>query len=981
MRLSLKRFSLFFGLFIGSVASLWAAAPADIQVDQTGYLTNETKLAMVTNAAATGTFYVVSTSGPTTVYTGALSTASTDTNTGLSVRDADFSTVTATGTYYLQVAGLGQSYNFSIGPNVFSNAFYETMRFYTGQRCGTALTIVNAGTTWTHGICHAPGAADGESDGTFDASSGKSGFKSSTKGWHDAGDYGKYIVNANISVGELLWTYEWYSSVLNSFNLNLPESGNGTPDVLNECKWELDWMLTMQDTDGGVWAKLSSGAFPSFVMPENDDATGNRLIIGTNNGSPYKDSGATAGFAAVMAIASRLYQPYNAAYATTCLNAAVSAWNWVQTNPASYTTANPTGITTGTYGDGGATSTPSYRLWAAAELYRTTGTAAYDTYFTTNYTTFSPLISGTQYPQDWTDTKNLAYWSYYFTGKNNIQTVTAAVTTAIYNATINSANTIVTRQNADGYRVSLQTSDYIWGSNGGVGNYGVLLLMANAMNPTASYQQAVYDDIHYLLGRNGNKISFVTDLGSIFQMHPHHRPSAADGITLPWPGMLAGGPNKGGGDGGLTPTGNPAALCYADVQGAYASNEEAVNWNAPLVFILGSTLQASAPTATPTSTASNTPTGTPTPTATKTSTATPSQTATQTQTASPTKTPTVTQTDTASSSPTFSATSTPTASTTATPTPTLTASPSATPTRTTTSTFSSTATSTLQFTATNTATATPTSSPTKTVTATTTSTPTASATQTPSGTPTATLQYSATNTASSTPSATATNSGTSSMTSTPTASATQTPSGTPTATLQYSATNTASSTATASATRTPTETASATATLTATRTPSGTPTPTLQYTATNTATSTPTSSSTMTLTPTPTSSPTRTATSSPSSTPSFTPASSTTATPTSTATPGTVNISSVYPNPIAFDGGPVWVDLTLPGPAHFRWSVFTTAFRKIAWGDSDLSGSQTFGWDLKDHTGVPAARGLYYLRLELSGDFGKVQKIRKVLIH
>lgn len=74
------------------------------------------------------------------------------------------------------------------------------------------------------------------------------------------------------------------------------------------------------------------------------------------------------------------------------------------------------------------------------------------------------------------------------------------------------------------------------------------------------------------------------------------------------------------------------------------------------------------------------------------------------------------------------------------------------------------------------------------------------------------------------------------------------------------------------------------------------------------------------------------------------------------------------------------MDLTLPGPAHFRWSVFTTAFRKIAWGDLDLATSQTFGWDLRDHTGVPAARGLYYLRMELSGDFGKIQKIRKVLI-
>lgn len=74
------------------------------------------------------------------------------------------------------------------------------------------------------------------------------------------------------------------------------------------------------------------------------------------------------------------------------------------------------------------------------------------------------------------------------------------------------------------------------------------------------------------------------------------------------------------------------------------------------------------------------------------------------------------------------------------------------------------------------------------------------------------------------------------------------------------------------------------------------------------------------------------------------------------------------------------MDLTVPSPSHFHWAVFTVAFRKIAWGDTDIATSQSFAWDLKDRTGVPAARGIYYLRLELEGDYGKVQKVRKVLI-
>ena len=586
----------FLMLFLFLPALIQAAAIPDIQLDQTGYLSQETKLAMVTNGSATGAFYVVNTSGPATVFTGALSAATADANTGRNIRTANFSPVTATGNYFLAVAGLGKSYHFSIGPNVFSNAFYEAMRFYTGQRCGMAVTIVNGGITWIHGLCHAPGAADGESDGTFDSSAGPDvfgNFKSSTKGWHDAGDYGKYIVPANISVGELLWAYEWYPSVLKTFNLNLPESGNGTPDILNECKWELDWMLTMQDKDGGVWAKVTSARFPGFVMPENDDA-GTRLIIGTNNGDPYKDSGATAGFAAAMAIAARVYQPMNPVYAVTCLKAAVKAWNWVSSNSGSNTSAAPMGIHTGVYSDGGngRVSTPSYILWASAELYRTTGGKTYSDYFKAHYTQFAPLLSASQYPQDWANTKNLALWSYFFTGKNRIRPVSAGVSTDIYNATVSTADAVTARQSVDGYRVSLEASDYIWGSNGGVGNYGMLLLMADAMNPDVNYVQCSLDDLHYLLGRNGNKISFVTDLGTTFQMNPHHRPSRAEGLVLPWPGMLAGGPNAHGGD-GYTPKasdGTATALCYVDNWQAFASNEEALNWNAPLVFLLASTL-------------------------------------------------------------------------------------------------------------------------------------------------------------------------------------------------------------------------------------------------------------------------------------------------------------------------------------------------------------------------------------------------------
>src|SRR6185295_4706211 len=139
-------------------------------------------------------------------------------------------------------------------------------------------------------------------------------------------------------------------------NLNLPESGNATPDVLDEARWNLEWMLTMQDSDGGVWHKNTSAGFGSFVLPELDNA-GTRYIIGTGPGAgtaPYKTSCSTADFAAVMAAASSIFQPFDAAFSATCLTAAQNAWTWVTANPTVYYT-QPTGITTEGYGDNNST--------------------------------------------------------------------------------------------------------------------------------------------------------------------------------------------------------------------------------------------------------------------------------------------------------------------------------------------------------------------------------------------------------------------------------------------------------------------------------------------------------------------------------------------------------------------------------------------------------------------------------------------------
>jgi endoglucanase len=136
--------------------------------------------------------------------------------------------------------------------------------------------------------------------------------------------------------------------------------------------------------------------------------------------------------------------------------------------------------------------------------------------------------------------------------------------------------------------------DFIWGSNAVAANQGMLLINAWLQHHDAKYLDAALSNLDYILGRNALNECFVTGLGSHAPQHPHHRPSIADGIAAPVPGLLVGGPNPGRQDHQNYVYLEPETA-YLDANGAYASNEIAINWNAPLVYLAGAleALQAS----------------------------------------------------------------------------------------------------------------------------------------------------------------------------------------------------------------------------------------------------------------------------------------------------------------------------------------------------------------------------------------------------
>jgi len=551
------------------LTTLLTAAPGstDIKVSQVGYPPSGSKVAFVAGPAPAERFAVRDAKSGQSVFEGPLAAAVVDPDSGDRVRAADFSALAKPGTYFVDIPGVGRSFEFAVADDVFARPLYLAMRSFYGQRCGTAVDLGPQFAGYRYPACHLEGA--------WHASSGRTGPRPSAKGWHDAGDYGRYVVNSGITTGTLLWAVELFPDRMEGLKLDIPESGDAVPDVLDEVRWNLDWMLSLQDEDGGAWHKQTSETFPGFVMPQDDKSTS--VVVGTG-AEPFKGTCATADLAAVAAIAARVYRPYDAAFADRALGVARRGLAWASAHP-DVLFRNPAGVSTGAYGDG---SCRDELLWAAAELWRTGGDEAAHRFFLEHQAASRGAINADS-PPAWPNVAPLALWSYALAPKGD-----AAVQAAIRQESLAAADAIVARSAAHGYRISLTSRDYVWGSNGVVANYGLQLLVANAFRADPRYVAAARDDLYYLLGRNTFSLSWVTQVGANPFRHPHHRPSGADTNAEPWPGLLSGGPNGRKQDAAMQklPDGLPPAKMYLDEQDSYATNEIAINWNAALVFLL-----------------------------------------------------------------------------------------------------------------------------------------------------------------------------------------------------------------------------------------------------------------------------------------------------------------------------------------------------------------------------------------------------------
>ena len=387
-------------------------------------------------------------------------------------------------------------------------------------------------------------------DGWLDYITGQHTHLDGTKGWHDAGDYNKYVVNAGFTVGVMLRAWEQFGPRIESVKVGIPRQNDALPEFLDEVKWELGWLLTMQADDGSVYHKLSAQRFSGFVMPEKEAAP--RFFV------PWS-SAATADFLAMMAMAARDYEPYDKPFAQRCLTAAMKSYDFLAAHPEDHR-ADQRGFSTGTYN----TSDRSRRLWAAAQMWQTTGDATYLKDFETRAAAESRKIDRAC---GWGNVKNLGMYTYLLSRRDGKD---AVLSESIRKDLLSTADEIVKTRDSHGYARPYGTV-YFWGANGDVAQQVQTLQIANMLSPKREYVETALDALGYLFGRNYYGRSLVTGLGHEPPLHPHDRRSAADQTA--WPGYLVGG-------------GWPTGADWKDDQNNYRVNEIAINWNATLIYAL-----------------------------------------------------------------------------------------------------------------------------------------------------------------------------------------------------------------------------------------------------------------------------------------------------------------------------------------------------------------------------------------------------------
>ncbi|WP_066942977.1 glycoside hydrolase family 9 protein [Microtetraspora fusca] len=543
-----------------------------VRVNQVAYLPKGPKNATLVTEATEALPWRLKDAHGAIVAEGRTTPRGVDGSSGQNVHTIDFSAYRTAGEGYTLSADGETSRPFDIGGGAYRKLKLDALKFYYTQRSGIAIDdklrpgygrpAGHAGVSPNQGDTAVP-CRPGVCDYTLDVSGG----------WYDAGDHGKYVVNGGISVAQLMGEFERTKNApiaASVGGLDIPESGDAVPDILDEARWEQEFLLKMQRPDGMVHHKIHDENWTGLpLLPHLDPQKRELHPVST---------AATLNLAATAAQAARVFAPYDAAFAARNLSAAKKAWAAAQAHPGIL--ASPSdGVGGGTYDD---PDVSDEFYWAAAELYITTGEKEFR-----DFVLASPHHTADIWGErgfDWGHTAQL--------GRLDLATVPNDLPgrADVRRSVVAGAEKYLATQNAHPYGVPYDPPTYDWGSNALVLNNMIVIAAAYDITGDLKYRDSVLRGVDYLLGRNALNQSYVTGYGEVASKNQHSRWYAHSlNADLPNPpsGTLAGGPNSGVQDpvAQAKLKGCKPQFCYIDDIESWSTNELTINWNAPLAWI------------------------------------------------------------------------------------------------------------------------------------------------------------------------------------------------------------------------------------------------------------------------------------------------------------------------------------------------------------------------------------------------------------
>ncbi|AYN43177.1 glycosyl hydrolase family 5 [Streptomyces dangxiongensis] len=554
-----------------------------MRVNQVAYLPAGPKNATLVTTATERLPWQLKDAAGTTVAHGRTVPRGEDASSGQHVQSIDFSSYRKRGRGFTLVADGETSRPFDISPVPYGQLRADALKYYYTQRSGIEISDAlrpgyarpagHVGTAPNKGDVDVP-CQPGVCDYRLDVSGG----------WYDAGDHGKYVVNGGVATWQLLNEYErsrWartgQPAKLGDGTLAIPESGNKVPDILDEARWELEFLLKMQVPQGEPLAgmahhKIHDVNWTGLPLLPSDDPQQRELHPPSTQ--------ATLNLAATAAQAARLYRPYDRAFASRALKAAESAWAAAEAHPEMYPSESD-GIGGGAYSDSDA---KDEFYWAAAELYLTTGGKQFADYLLASPLHTADVFGATGF--DWGRTAAL--------GRLDLATVPNRLPgrDRVRRSVVKAADTYLATLDAHPYGLPYAPAgnSYDWGSNSQILNNALVIAEAYDITGRTAYRDGAVQSMDYILGRNALNQSYVTGYGEVASHNEHSRWYAHEldqALPNPPKGTLAGGANSSIQDpyaqGKLQ--GCVGQFCYIDDIQSWSTNETAINWNAALAWM------------------------------------------------------------------------------------------------------------------------------------------------------------------------------------------------------------------------------------------------------------------------------------------------------------------------------------------------------------------------------------------------------------